>query len=201
MFGFADGAWGWAGSLGGRSAGVWALHGAVVAVVLAVAGFFGGEGWGVGRVDEYSEMVSRVPARERYCDSILRSQLVFQRNSSTYDRFQEVVRVIQDQRSDVCGSDVWAPVVSSSPAVSGGCFDSVELAAVGGGPDSARVGTLVVPSGLMGENGRVRRMSGRDMDNNVLVYWSLRSGERPDDGSLCWLYVARLSTWTEEYSW
>ena len=43
-----------------------------------------------------------------------------------------------------------------------------------------------------------RESSGRDADNNIIVYWGDGS-RKPADGAGCWLYVARLRTWDSNY--
>ena len=45
----------------------------------------------------------------------------------------------------------------------------------------------------------VRPTSGRDSDNNIIVYWSNTAGSTPADNSACWLYVSRLNSWDENY--
>ena len=62
------------------------------------------------------------------------------------------------------------------------------------------VGASQVPRGLRHGNvdtGFVRAKSGRDSDNNIIVYWSATN--RPSDGAKCWLFISRLRTWSENY--
>ena len=40
------------------------------------------------------------------------------------------------------------------------------------------------------------RQSGRDSENNIIVYW--KHSNQPSDGANCWLYIERLSTWSAE---
>ena len=148
------------------------------------------------------------------CDGILRSQLLVQRGASTATRMNQVISQIQAQR-DECPEDVWDPVVgnaavSTTPALPGSlCFGAV------GDPGlfQAKVGDTQVPRSLRvgntdgsstvtvaaGNDGSVRLTSGRDSDNNILVYWSSEADERPTDSSTCWLYASRLRTWDENY--
>ena len=138
------------------------------------------------------------------CDGLLKSQLVVQRGANTPGRMNEVVRQIQNQR-DACVQDLWSPEVHASyPAA--GCFGASSTSSttfVGGtGSDSGKVGNTVVPSGLRSGNDLtqgVRATSGRDADNNVIVYWETDATDRPADQSKCWLYVSRLQVWDESY--
>ena len=137
------------------------------------------------------------------CDGILRNQLVFQRGASTADRMNVVIAQIGSQHSD-CASDVWDPEVidiGGTPLV-GKCYS----ATAGNLPDSTSladtsnivVGDQAVPTSLLRKgtaNYKPRDSSGRDSDNNVVVYFSDTLSKRPSDGASCWLYFARLKTW------
>ena len=150
------------------------------------------------------------------CDGILRSQLVFQRGASTVVNMNSVRSQIQAQRQE-CPPDVWNPLVDDGgyqaiaakdgpdgiagtaddiPA-SDGCFAVGDPAVKAG----AAIGASVVPRSLREGNvddGKVRNASGRDSENNVIVYWG-NPNNRPSDGAKCWLYVSRLRTWSENY--
>ena len=120
------------------------------------------------------------------CDDILRNQFVFQRNASTAAHLNAVISQLQNQRSDQCASDVWSPTVLPAATVpaaaTGGCF-------------IAKVGGANVPSGLL-DNAIVRKASGRDRDNNIIVHWVF--ADRPTDNARCWMYTSRLNTWSVE---
>ena len=51
----------------------------------------------------------------------------------------------------------------------------------------------------------MKNISGRDSDNNIIIYWTApltQYGEAtslPTDGAICWLYVSDLSAWSESY--
>ena len=67
---------------------------------------------------------------------------------------------------------------------------------------NARVGLTPVPSGLKVQrfgHSFIRPASGRDSQNNVVVYWDGTSRHRPSDGSRCWLYVRSIAQWDESY--
>ena len=142
------------------------------------------------------------------CDGLLKSQLVLQRGANTPGRMNEVVRQIQNQR-DACVEELWSPAVltgTSLPARH--CFEHSAAATNGvTGTDSTgspkgHIENTLVPSGLRLENNlskEVRHVSGRDADNNIIVYWSATSGRRPADQAECWLYVSRLQVWSESY--
>ena len=132
------------------------------------------------------------------CDKLLQNQLVFQRGASTAGRMGEVIRQIQAQR-DNCVSELWDPKVGdhSDTAVTGCWADLPDYAS----PLVAKVGDLTVPrslyTGFDPDNDKVRATSGRDSDNNILVYWV--DANPPADASECWLYVSRLNSWDESY--
>ena len=140
------------------------------------------------------------------CDAVLRSQLVFQRGASTTTNMAVVVRQIQAQRQE-CPPDVWNPIVTDPSAAASAekCWNLASTAAAGftGTAGSAgKVGASQVPRGLRignADTGLVRALSGRDSDNNIIVYWTETVAGRPSDGAKCWLYVARLRTWSENY--
>ena len=128
------------------------------------------------------------------CDQILRNQLKFQRAASTQTRMNEVIRQIQNQR-DSCVVELWDPEVDDSTATTGSCDGS-------SADQTFAIGNTVVPAGLRDDNDLtqpVRATSGRDSGNNIIVYWSATAGNRPQDGSACWLYVDRLNNWDESY--
>ena len=139
------------------------------------------------------------------CDGVLRSQMIFQRGASTAANMNVVVSQIQAQRQE-CPPDVWDPTVVDMPAVAvvgSNCWDGAAPAATGvasTGGALGKVGASQVPRGLRignEDDGLVRALSGRDSDNNIIVYWSPTN--RPSDGGKCWLYVSRLRTWSENY--
>ena len=149
------------------------------------------------------------------CDNILRNQLIFQRAASTADRMDVVIAQIQSQQQE-CASDVWDPDATDmadpaaatgiiAPAVaSGQCFT-----AAGGFAASAtaepKVGDQKLPDSLIRKFGTAnnlvspRSTSGRDSDNNIIVYWPSDVSNRPSDAASCWLYYARLRTWHENF--
>ena len=147
------------------------------------------------------------------CDQLLRNQLKFQRAASTQGRMNEVIRQIQNQR-DSCVVELWNPQVddatthaTASPAADG-CFPDLGATPPTGSDlvtwwnSNGKVGNTVVPAGLRDDNDLtkpVRGSSGRDSSNNVIVYWSAASENRPQDNAVCWLYVARLNSWDESY--
>ena len=143
------------------------------------------------------------------CDQLLRNQLVFQRGASTKGRMNEVIRQIQAQR-DNCVSELWDPEVVDhpAPAATATCYTTTTLPKYAS-PLAQKIGDLTVPrslyTGFDTINDTVRGSSGRDSDNNIIVYWNDgvagtgRGGISPADASECWLYVSRLNSWDESY--
>ena len=139
------------------------------------------------------------------CDRILREQLVFQRGASTGGRMNVVIRHVQKRWSE-CHEGVWDPVVNDSgysvvlgqgvPNTAGACFNTPPQVGM-----AARVGGFQVPRGLR-ENKSVelaaRGFSGRDAENNVMVYWG-QGDKRPSDEASCWMYVSRARRWFSGY--
>ena len=133
------------------------------------------------------------------CDGILRNQLVFQRGASNASRINQLISQIQATRSE-CPVEVWEPKSVDLGVGAGLCFADAANATGA----AALVGSNLVPSSLRVGNsadGVVRAASGRDSDNNIIVYWDNTSGavKKPSDGSICWLYSSRLRTWSENY--
>ena len=157
------------------------------------------------------------------CDATLRQQLVFQRGASTSNNFNEIISQLQATRSE-CPTDVWNPLVAdgagdglAAPATAAWhsdgttadgrsrCFSASAVITTTGDPSNAAgmsVGDQKVPRRLRDKNDDnelVRAGSGRDSDNNVIVYWANSAARRSSDGAACWLYVDRLRSWSENY--
>ena len=127
------------------------------------------------------------------CDSLLKAQLLFQRNATNPERMQFVISQIQSQRPE-CDSEAWTPVVKTDEGHPHDCLEG-----------DSKVGDVPVPKGLTSAGGVVKPTSSRDADNNIIVYWTgpaVGFGEAtslPSDSAICWLYVSDLSRWTESY--
>ena len=141
------------------------------------------------------------------CDGILRNQLVFQRGASTKERMNVVIAQIQSQNED-CASDVWGPVVldlnATGTAVDGSdkghCYSAAGLPVEFDSTtdDAPKIGTQELPDGLVvgsGTTTKPRDKSGRDSENNIVVYFNLLAESRPSDGASCWMYYSRLKAW------
>ncbi len=139
------------------------------------------------------------------CDQILKNQLVFQRGASTKDNMNVVIRQIQAQR-DSCAVETWTPLVVDDDGAKVQQPTGSEESCFGSGViaddawEDEVVGDTKVPRGLHDQNNAeksVRSSSGRDSDNNILVYWD--ETKRPTDDAKCWIYVDRLRVWDENY--
>ena len=119
------------------------------------------------------------------CDELLRNQLVFQKDTHTSARMNEVTRQIQAQR-DQCAPEYWNPVaVDPVPEGEGTCLSWLD-----------GIDPVHLPPGLLTLNGEdPKPTSGRDSYNNVIVYWSKNTNQRPHQGSRCWIYLADLNAW------
>ena len=119
----------------------------------------------------------------------------------------EVIRQIQATR-DNCVSELWNPSVTNhpAPAATATCYSTNTLPKYKS-PLETKIGDLTVPrslyDGFVVDTNKIRGSSGRDSDNNILVYWNngaaTRVGVSPADASECWLYVSRLNVWDQSY--
>ena len=152
------------------------------------------------------------------CDSVLRNQLIFQRGASTKDRMQVVISQIQAQQQE-CAKDVWDPEAinlgeetTSSGLIAPGtgddkgmCFTSSGGFTIGIALEEIQVGDQSFPRGLARVTGSddekfyPRTTSGRDSENNIIVYWADDVSKRPSDAASCWLYFSRLRSWDENF--
>ena len=143
----------------------------------------------------YTERQVRKTSEQGQCDQLLRNQLVFQKGASTLTQIQGIVTQIQTQRDD-CIPGIWNPVVDNPNLTEpNGCWESE---AATKRINSPKVGNLEIPDGLFDSQdstSSVMRQSGRDSENNIIVYWwNIRT---PDDGAACWMYVSRLNLWSK----
>ena len=147
------------------------------------------------------------------CDSIFRNQLTFQRGASTKDRMNVLVSQIQSQQQE-CDSEVWNPTVVNLPdagvpatVAKSNCYGTAGavLAAATTQPLAATalsVGDSDMPFGLLVKSSTTyngRPNSGRDSENNIILYFASPLADRPSDGASCWLYYSRLKQWHENY--
>ena len=120
-----------------------------------------------------------------------------------------------------CSSDIWDPRLSDTRVDDSGRDHRPGSAAYGarellrdpvdqdGSPDRRntrrrlRVGEEVVPAGLRNQGDAergVQNRSGRDQDNNIIVYWGYQDEiHRPRDGARCWLYSSSTRSWHANY--
>ena len=137
------------------------------------------------------------------CDGLFRTQLVFQRNANEPHEMRYIVNQVQAQH-DECSRDLWYPVVKMEdvPTITHGCRD-----VDGDGDTIWFIGSVQVPETSLRNNdeGLLNKVSTRDSDNNILVYFvhPRESNEEhrglPSNGAICWLYVAAFSAWSEGY--
>ena len=59
------------------------------------------------------------------------------------------------------------------------------------------IGGLAVPRGIVRftEKTPANIGSGRDGENNIILFFSLNNDFRPSDGAPCWMYVERFGSW------
>ena len=107
------------------------------------------------------------------CDGVLKNQLIFQRAASTADRMNIVISQIQNNQNE-CASDIWDPeVIGVDSTSTNQCWASTATL-----PAVVKVGEGDIPDGLKtgsGATAKPRASSGRDDQNNIIVY----TGRRP----------------------
>ena len=126
------------------------------------------------------------------CDGVLRRLLVVNRTASTYVHMNFLIAQVEAGR-DECSSSLWNPRVwhgTRNPVLTAGCY----VGSVGTRRGELAVGVTLVPDGLFVSATDVRRKSGRDSNNNIMVHWEI--GREPSDGAVCWLYSSTFDTWT-----
>ena len=137
------------------------------------------------------------------CDGVLKNQLVFQRAASTAARMNIVISQIQNNHSE-CDAEVWDPMVvdlSTTDPV-GNCYGTAGTVVEIDASQPGRVGEQAMPPGLLVQSGgseHTRSKSGRDSENNIIVYFNLDVAKRPSDEASCWFYYARLKQWHENF--
>ena len=141
------------------------------------------------------------------CDQVLRDQLVVQQSISNTPRVNALIGQIQSQR-DECSSETWNPKATDVAHTSYACFGSqgLTLSSTLAAVSRLKVGSSVVPRTFRTKDNlaySIRKTSGRDARNNIIVYWHPGSSDPPEtlpsDNSKCWLYVSRLGVWSENY--
>ena len=161
-------------------------------------------------------------ANPQDCDDMLRRELVLSRGADVRKWMNRWVGEIQAD-NDRCAPEFWNPEIDDGNYWLGPrsdwiaahrmdaayyrslprCFSNTDPSVSADRfPSMAKVGDLSVPFSLydksLGDR-VVRATSGRDSNNNIIVYWSAAPGRGPADGSICWLYVSRFKFWDKNY--
>ena len=159
------------------------------------------------------------------CDEVFRNQLVRQQAAGNASRMNQVKVQVQQRQAEECASEVWDPIVFTNvvgtgdgqwgntaagyedvvtpPAYANTSVDKcATLARAAGAPSatnpafsSRTIGGLQVPPGLERFVSHAGPRSGRDGENNIIVYFHGHQDNRPSDGAACWMYVHRLGNW------
>ena len=137
------------------------------------------------------------------CDSVFRNQLIWQRGASTKDRMNVVIAQIQSQQQE-CNAEVWDPTVVdlSTTGPVGNCYGTTGTVVEIDASQPGRVGEQATPPELLiqsGDSEHTRSKSGRDSENNIIVYFNLDVSKRPSDGANCWFYYSRLKQWHKNF--
>ena len=146
------------------------------------------------------ELLSGIP-----CDDMLRDQLLFQHGATTAHQMNIIISHIQGQRQG-CDPDLWNPTVVDLSTDVGNCYGNIGMVATSADETKAskksKVGDANMPTGLLVRDSSAyssRTASGRDNENNIIVYFNLDPPKRPADQASCWLYDAHLKQWHENF--
>ena len=159
------------------------------------------------------------------CDEVFRDQLVRQRAANSAHRINQVKALVQQRMPDECPAGPWDPVAITGSQLAkslepgwGGTYSGkgegarlpLEFAADNGqcaslapkgndAPADRAIGGMAVPPGIReltsAGNTEFAGNTGRDGENNIVVYFSERADQRPSDGAACWMYVSGLGRW------
>ena len=154
------------------------------------------------------------PNSQLVCDETLLIHLVFQRTANTTERINNLIGTLQS-RLPQCSPQNWNPVAvdawqhtrpaPTNPATEPGtvhpCFQFQQDPRTGRIDGAfATVGTQKVPTGLRRDGlpeGDVQTTSGRDQENNILVYWSPDPTKRPHSNAHCSMYTTIPKRWEQ----
>ena len=134
------------------------------------------------------------------CDRTLRSSLITQRGISTTARVNSMIRQIQAQRRADCSTETWNPSVATAKV---GDSAQTEACLTNKAPNfnadpPENLGTLGgtrIPRSLGSAAAEDADGIARDSEGNILVMFV--TGQRPTDGSLCWMYLANADIWDQ----
>ena len=151
------------------------------------------------------------------CDQVFKNQLVRQVAAHNASRMNQVKTQVQ-QRQDECTAEAWNPVVIGAalnasrgrdhwrgpmlPTPFDVGTNNHRCATLGPPVGGAKpttgnrtIGGLSVPSGLIPFVSSTDPSSGRDEQNNIIVFFSSDASRRPSDGAPCWMYFERFGSW------
>ena len=142
------------------------------------------------------------------CDRTLRSALITQRGVGNAQQANSMVRAIQAQRASDCNAEIWNPYVIAKGTPPGGTaitadtgFTASTCAPTAADTAGHKIGQTDVPSTLKQVSfSRVALKTyggfARDAGGNLMVEFS--TGNRPTDGSQCWMYIAQSNYWDQK---
>ena len=141
------------------------------------------------------------------CDRTLRSALITQRGVGNAAHANSMVRAIQAQRASDCNAEIWNPYVIGKGTPPGGSaiaeigFTASTCAPTAADTAGHMIGQTDVPSTLKEVSfSRVALHTyggfARDAAGNLMVEFS--TGNRPTDGSQCWMYIAQSNYWDQK---
>lgn len=130
-----------------------------------------------------SQTPEAAPTPLERCDQLLKQQLVYGRHARNAAEMQLIAdHVLMEKRE--CERAGWNPRTTDPGRDRNGNHSHPSCQFP---PDNT-------PPGLLTRGGRLRITTGRDEDNNILVYWEKGSVlSRPAE---CWIFDSALNEWT-----
>ena len=158
------------------------------------------------------------------CDQVFKNQMVRNQAAGSGARLNQIKVQVQ-QRQEECASEVWDPKIITGTELAtsarSGWFGTYTGRGTGLGALTAlpaylnnnhkcatlgkvvatddfntrTIGGLQVPPGLERFVSAGVVNSGRDGNNNIIVYFGGHGDDRPSDGAPCWMYVERFGNW------
>ena len=140
------------------------------------------------------------------CDSTLRTSLLTQRSVNTASAVNSMISQIQSQRNDECGKTVWDVAVVTAgftePSADSAAGTAQDACGHKGSESQMRINNTDLPPSITAivaqrTGGTVDQGAfARDANGNMLMEFV--TGQRPTDGSKCWLYMSSGNFWDEQ---
>ena len=131
------------------------------------------------------------------CDEALKHQFINTTGASRQHQFAQLVTHVQTKRSD-CPKQSWNPTPIRTRT--GGMCGNISLDSNQLINEKTIPRTFRTRRGPFGETTPtyLTTRPTRDRENNLIIHWSNKPGQRPSDHANCWLYTSHDDSWTKE---